>query len=435
MAGLGWSIYTAAEPDVTTDLLDTFLAEQRRDRQFMESMTLELKRERRGNGVPDAVCAFANSGGGLVIVGVDEKEPTLSGTHGLSPDSVVSLSDQLRGALGSLVNPEIIPIPVGAEGKVVLLIRIEADPSLWPVVSNGRVMVRNPGQSVAATREQILDLVRRHGSAGYDGQTSRSLSIYAPSAVMPDEAQTRGDLLFRLATAVHLRPRAGVPFQLGSDERAELRDAFATSPFGRLFDESRPTGSTSPRARDDLVDEVYSSTHFVMAATIGNDEHLNRLTLRVDRDANQVAVVIEAEARRPRPESVLAERGAPSVSRPELIYIAICGLETLSKTMVPALVRLAGGAPIRIDDIYLWAQAPATQDLSKILSVTGGRKLVPSTRASWGATVRQVDNKDDAVEVLRPQLETLYIDLGFTDERDLASVDLAEGLRRREWQD
>lgn len=435
MPGAGWSIYTAAEPDVTAELLDTFLAEQRQERQFMESMTLEIKRERRGHGVPDAVCALANSVGGLVLVGIDETEPTLAEAPGVHPDSIVSVSDQLRGALGPMVRPEIIPIPVGSEGKVVLVIRVDVDSGLWPVTSNGRVMVRNPGQSVAATREQILDLVRRQNRTGLVGETAHSLNSFAPNGTPPAGRETRGVLLVRLATAVYARPRLGVPLRIGSDERRNLCEAFAGSPFGRVFDVPRPRGSALPRPRHGLAAEEYSSSYFVVSADVADGDDVGRLMLRVARHGNQIAVVIEAEARMPRPGSDASARVTPSVSREELAYLAICGLETLSLRMVPALVELVGGAPIHVDDIYLWAQSPTTDDLSGILSTFRAERLVASTRSSWGAQVRQVLDLDDAVEVLRTELETFYIDIGLEDERDLARQDLAEGRGRRRYQD
>jgi hypothetical protein len=434
MPGSGWSIYTAAEPDVTTDLLEAFLSEQRRDRQFMESMTLELKRERRGHGVPDAVCALANSAGGVVIVGIDEREPTLERAPGLTPHSVVSLSDQLRGSLGPLVRPELIPVPVGTDGRVAVVIRVEVDASLWPVVSNGRVMVRNPGSSVAATREQILDLVHRRGSAAYAGETALALSTYAPNTIPPGENESRGDLLFRMATAVYVRPRVGMPFRIGSDERRNLCDVFVASPFGRVFDRPRPAHSTQPRPQHDLVEESFSSTHFIVTVTVPDDEHVDRLTLSIARNGNQVRVLIDAEVRMPRQDVDASERDDPSAARSELSYLAICGLETLSQHLVPKLVELIGGAPLRIDDIYLWAQSPRNQDISRALSLTGARRTVPSTRSNWGAIVRHATDADDAVEVLRPELETFYIDIGLTEEQDLANRDLADGRRSREYQ-
>lgn len=435
MPGSGWSIYTAAEPDVTAELLEAFLSEQRQDRQFMESMTLELKRERRGHGVPDAVCALANSVGGVIIVGIDEREPTLESAPGLDPDSVVSLSDQLRGSLGPLVRPELIPVPVGTDGRVVVVIRVEVDTSLWPVVSNGRVMVRSPGSSVAATREQILDLVQRRGSLAYAGETAFALSTFAPTSVAPDEGNSRGDILVRLATAVYARPRTGAQLRIGTDERRDLCKVLLTSSFGRVFDQARPAHSTLPRPQHDLVEEEFSSSHFIVTAAVPDDEHINKLSLSIARNGNQVRVVIDAEARMPRRDADPTGRDDPSATRSELTYLAICGLETLSQHLVPAVVELVGGAPLRIDDIYLWAQSPRTQDLSKILSLTGARRAVPSTRSAWGAIVRHVTDADDATEVLRPELETFYIDLGLTDEHHLASRDLADGRRSREWQD
>lgn len=435
MPGSGWSIYTASESDLTGDLLDSFLAEQRRERVFMESLTLELKRERRGNGVPDAVCALANSAGGVVLVGIDEDEPVLASAPGVNPDSIVALSDQLRGALGPLVRPEIISIPLGANGKVVVVLRVEADPSLWPVVSNGRVMVRNPGQSVPATREQILDLTRRRNTTGPTSETPYALNSFAPSAPSPDEVPTRGDLLFRLATAVYARPRLGSPLRIGTDERQQLCEAFSGSSFGRLFDDPYPRGSSRPRPSHPLNPEDFSSSHFVAAVDVVEDDKVGRLTLKVTRHGNQLAVVMDAEARRPRSENATSARADPTVSREELAYIAICGVESLSLRLVPALVDLIGGAPLHFDDIYVWAQSPAAHDLSSVLSTFRANRPVAGTRSTWGAQVRLVSDLAEAVEVLRPELETFYIDIGLDDERDLAQRDLLEGRRRRDYQD
>jgi hypothetical protein len=433
--GAGWSVYTAPEPELTADLLEAFLEEQLRERVFMESMTLELKRERRGHGVPDAICALANSAGGIVLIGIDEDEPTLASAPGVPPNSVVALSDQLRGALGPLVKPEIIPIPVGASGNVVLVLRVEADASLWPVVSNGRVMVRNPGQSVPATREQILDLVRRRNATTPSGGSAWALNSHAPNAPSPDESPSRGDLLVRLATAVYARPWLGAPLRFGRDERNQLFDVFSECSFGRIFDEPYPRGSSRPRPTHPLVPLDFSSSHFLAAVDVSDDGEVGRLTLKVSRNANQIAVVVEAEARRPAPEAAASTRTSPAVSREELAYIAICGIESLSLKLVPALVALIGGAPLHLDDIYLWAQSPASQDLSAVLSTFRADRPVASTRSTWGAQVRLARDLEDAVEVLRPEMENFYIDIGLTDERDLADRDLADGRRRRDYQE
>lgn len=436
MPGPGWSVYTAPESELTGELLDTFLAEQLRERVFIESMTLEIKRERRRHNVADAVCALANSAGGLVLVGVDEDEPTLASAPGVDPNEVVALSDHLRGALGPLVRPEIISVPIGAGGNVVVVLRVEADPNVWPVVSNGRVMLRNPGQSVAATREQILDLARRRGTNGPPGETAYALSSFTPTVPTPEEALTRGDLLFRLATAVYARPRLGAPQRIGSDERQRLYEAFSQSSFGRLFDEPRPRGSSRRRPDHLLAPQDFSSGHFVASVDIEDDGQVDRLTLKVTRQGNQFAVVLEAEARRPGPQAAGASRPIPRVSREELAYVAICGVESLSLDLVPALVELIGGAPLHLDDVYLWAQSPAaSQGLSSVLSTFRASRPVASARSTWGTQVRLVADLDDAVQVLGPVMETFYIDIGLDDERELVKQDLAEGRRLRDYQE
>lgn len=91
----GWNIYTAEQEDFTAELLESFLATQRLNRGDIESMTVEVKRRRHGTNVADAICALANTAGGLVIVGVDEKDLTLDPDHGLEPGSLVVLVNHL----------------------------------------------------------------------------------------------------------------------------------------------------------------------------------------------------------------------------------------------------------------------------------------------------------------------------------------------------
>ena len=58
MTDFGWTIYTAPADHLDAELLRTFLSQQRRDRLFMESTTLELKRERTPSNVVNAIAAM-----------------------------------------------------------------------------------------------------------------------------------------------------------------------------------------------------------------------------------------------------------------------------------------------------------------------------------------------------------------------------------------
>jgi len=53
----------------------------------------------------------------------------------------------------------------------------------------------------------------------------------------------------------------------------------------------------------------------------------------------------------------------------------------------------------------------------------------------WDRVGRSLPQLLTATGVLRPELETFYIDIGLDDERYLAQRDLAEGRRMREYQD
>lgn len=123
-----------------------------------ESLVLEFKARNDGNNVIGAVAAMSNTDGGLVLVGINEKasDPFV----GISAGQVDSIVQQLRSLLPTAM-PEVIPVALEGTDSAVLVLRVDADQVDHPVVFNGRVMVRVPGHSVGARRDEIVSLTQR----------------------------------------------------------------------------------------------------------------------------------------------------------------------------------------------------------------------------------------------------------------------------------
>jgi hypothetical protein len=169
-------LYQLPAQDVTYVVVRDFVLMAEETNGLTESMTVELKAARSGRKVIDAVQGFANADGGLVLVGVSEEhhgEARFVGVTRREHDAIVS---QLRGSVGSAM-PEVIPIALPDNpDKLIVLLRVNADATPTPLVVGGRVMIRLPGQTAPARREDIISLVRR----GEGGTATRTWSAQPP---------------------------------------------------------------------------------------------------------------------------------------------------------------------------------------------------------------------------------------------------------------
>lgn len=131
---------------------------------FTESVTLEAKLKRDRNNVAEAVAALANTDGGIVLVGISEEArgtDRIVGVRQKDHDSLVlSLHSLIPDAM-----PEVIPVAIPDSDRLIILLRINADEVLHPVMVAGRILYRVPGASVPADRVRVLHLVERdrHG--------------------------------------------------------------------------------------------------------------------------------------------------------------------------------------------------------------------------------------------------------------------------------
>lgn len=430
MTDIGWTIYTAPADQVDAHLLGLLLDEQRRDRLFMESTTLELKRARTAHNVLNAVAAMANTAGGVILLGVDEKEPVFEDSPGVPADDLTAVLSQCQQGLDPAVTPEVISVALPGTDHVVLVIRVTADPSLWPVVKNGQVFLRNPGQTITATHDQILDLVRRRGAFSQGAPMYQVLSTHSPRYREEGERSQAGDLVVRLASAVYVRPGRPRAITLGTEERAAIWKALGSSAWAKLLAAKLPRQSSQWWDDLPLTVDARSSSLYQAHADISDGTDRQRLAIRIQVNGQQASFAVDFHVRLG--PGLEGGPRAPHFGRHELALVLICGLETVSLSLIPALVALSGGAPSWIDDVYGWVESPRGQGLDEAIDKQQATGPLSGRQQMWSLTVPQLTGTEQASELIRESVETLYMELEFDDERAVASADLALALQDRE---
>jgi hypothetical protein len=177
-------LYTVPASQVDYDLVREFVLSAEAANLFTESLTFEAKEKRSGSNVAEAVAALSNSDGGIVLVGVKDKGAT-------GADRIVGVPpgehDALVGSLHSYIPeaiPEVIPVAMPGEQRLLLVLRIDADAVPHPVVVSGRVMYRVPGMSVPADRRRVLELAARDVATAQDTERGRLHAIQIYPSIM-----------------------------------------------------------------------------------------------------------------------------------------------------------------------------------------------------------------------------------------------------------
>ncbi len=221
-------VFTAPATALSEEAVRAFVADAIASRIQAESLVLEFKLKNNDKNVVLAVAAMANTDGGLVVVGVDEKSPNdpFVGIRGAEVDSIVQ---QLRALVPGAM-PEVVPIALSDRpDRLILLLRVDADQVDQPVVVDGRVMKRAPGQSVGARRDEIIALATiERGSAAAVGSIPWDP---ARMRTWSDDADTQEvRILAQLLLPRHVSQRR----YLGSSAIDEARDALTSGPIPQL---------------------------------------------------------------------------------------------------------------------------------------------------------------------------------------------------------
>lgn len=424
-----WSIYTAPPEAIDEPLLRRFMEAQLETRLFAESLTLELKRERRSDNIARSVAAFANTDGGIILLGVDEDQPTFDAAPGVSPAEVVAVADSCRQLLSPPIRPEILPVATGRSDSVILVIRVPPEPTLQPVLRAGTVLVRAPGQTLPASRQQVIDLVR-----GSDGRLNQGGGLVAlNSRFYPDHITSEPepgaetlDARIRVVSAGWLRPSAATTFMMGSRERAIILKGFGSSAFAlqsAWLDHRSRFASQRPR----LTEGERTSSMFTAAVSYsGNETH--RVSINCAKEGPRVAFALDLEIRL---EIASEDLKPPRLSSGDVATAVLEGVEAASLALPQAIAEAAGEPLLYIDDVHVWL-VPGRTPISETLDTARMSRTVPRVVDTWGFSCPSVANMEEAEAVTKAELTRFFLDIGIDDEDAYVSRDIedAKSVRR-----
>jgi len=439
----GWNIYTVAIADIDADMLRAFIDDQREQKLFAESLTLELKAERRNDRVVSTVAGFANNIGGILLLGVAETNPHFDTSPGVDVEEQVSVIEACRSSLEPTVIPEIVPVRIPHTEKVVLVVRVDQDPTLVPVTSKGKVWIRAPGQTVGATRDQIRTLCTPAPAIGLASEAAFTLhNLFRPEQIEGFTGGETCDFVIRAAGGLWLRPAAEYQFDFGTSERQALCEAFDASAFalGPTHVDSR-SRFPSTRPRHEVTERT---SRLIKAHTLyglgGTEQH--RMSLWVQKDGLRVAYAVTWEGRLHVNESphhdehggAGAIAGDPSerrLSRDELATGVLTGIEAVTFHLPDVIARRTRGAPARQDAVYAWVVS-REQRLSDVLDLGYVSRPIAGSVHGWGILAAQAPSDlDGAAKLTRDELRELFLDLGLDAEEHLASQDVERALSSR----
>jgi hypothetical protein len=232
-------LYTAPASNVDYDLVKAFVLNAEEASLFSESPTFEAKEKRDRGNVAEAVAALANTDGGVILVGVKDKDA-------IGEDRIVGVPKSEHDALASNLHallteamPEIIPVAMPGGQKLVLVVRVDADAFPHPVMVSGKVLIRIPGHSIPADRRRVLDLAARD-QASPGAEQARMNVEHRPwqpkdMSLWPDdpdgkEARLRSGVL-RVVGGLELPRRVLDRPWLGLAARQAALDALNNSPL------------------------------------------------------------------------------------------------------------------------------------------------------------------------------------------------------------
>jgi len=232
-------LYTAPASEIDYGLVRDFVLNAEAANLFTESLTLEAKEKRDKGNVAEAVAALGNTDGGIVLVGVKDKDAT-------GEDRIVGVPKSEHDAVASNLHalipeamPEIIPVAMPDGQRLVLVLRVDADAVPHPVMVSGKVLFRIPGHSVPADRRHVLDLAARDQTAPGAEQARMNVERrpWQPTdiALWPKdtdgkEAQLRSGVL-RIAGGLELPRRVLDRPWLGLTARQAALNALNNSPL------------------------------------------------------------------------------------------------------------------------------------------------------------------------------------------------------------
>jgi hypothetical protein len=119
-------IYRGPLTSIVFDVVRQFVLDSEAINGFTESLTFEAKERRFGNNIVEAVAALSNTDGGVVLVGVKDKdavgEDRIVGVPQAEHDSIVS---QLQNLIPTAM-PEVRAVGIPGKDRLILVLRVDA---------------------------------------------------------------------------------------------------------------------------------------------------------------------------------------------------------------------------------------------------------------------------------------------------------------------
>jgi Schlafen, AlbA_2 len=154
-------LYSVPQDEVDYDLVRRFVLDAEVADLFTESLNFEAKEKRSGTNVIEAVSALGNTDGGIVLVGVKDRDAVGEARIvGVPQSELDTLVNQMRNVIPHAI-PEVIPVAKPGTDRIVIVLRVDADAVLHPVMVGGKVLYRLPGQKAPADRQRVIDMIAR----------------------------------------------------------------------------------------------------------------------------------------------------------------------------------------------------------------------------------------------------------------------------------
>ncbi len=404
------SIFGCAAADVTISRVQQLV-----DQGMPESLTLEYK-ARFSKGLVDSVAAMANSYGGVILVGVTDQRSLV----GVGEDTVVQIVNTCHESLEPPWQPEIIPLPLtDAEGKFILVIRIDASRAPRPVLLKGAAPVRLHGRNAVADRGRLARLFSESGAV-----TSGMRRV--PQLVGPP-CGTQAEYDFALRSGLIMTVNDAAAWRPLSDRGIDsLATALDGSPIGSVLlgwcDRLGVTGvntfSRSGLNRSRIARLVWQAVvdgpvrhpaEAIVNVTLPDSYGLPSSGLTVTLD-----VIVRA-----RPLlAAFADAPPPSWRLPVSELYELCDgmLAGLTDSMVTAqLAELAGIDPVLVPQPATLDFVTAT-DVSELINMQG-LTAIPDAGASRGANLSadpaiDLRDSDDRRAQVNSWMQQIALDAG-----------------------
>ena len=158
-----------------------------------ESLFFERKAEASPAALAKSCSAFANTMGGLLLVGIADQCDELIGIEQCSSEAQVWVKDILRGHILPLPPFRARFIELSSERSLLLVLVEESSTTPHLVTRNGAIYVRNPGASdpvPISDQRRLLDLLAR-GEHARDRAEERARSLAAEAPLETTHALER----------------------------------------------------------------------------------------------------------------------------------------------------------------------------------------------------------------------------------------------------